>query len=462
MKDLQGQNLPNMDENSGIEHITSRMKKSTDISVEPVKQINTKSMTVNSAIDLEDSELIANKSSFAKDEILSREAISVDASELDLTALERGNSQSIKFAKLITFLTDQGVRFNTFNHKPCMMNGMDLDDRLFNTLYINASKIIKGIAQSDLKAVIKSQYIDECNPVRDKFLEWSLLKSDTELDKFLRCLEFEAEDDGEFISKLIIKWLMQFPAMAIDDVYPRLVLALIGPSHIGKTTLLRKLFPEVLSEYYAESELNREKDSLILLSEKLFLNLDEFGGIAKLRPELFKFLVSSDKFNERLPYGHFNQKLIRRAVLSGTSNDKYIINDNHAKNSRIIPCLLSGINKDLFNTIDTTLLMAEVTNLYLDQGPDGIRLTVDEVERLAEFSEDFRIFSLDHDILGEYLGPGENFQTSKEIIDYLDEKLGNRFSTKSLKSVCIELNIKYKRDRIGKAQPRGYLVEYLK
>ena len=84
-------------------------------------------------------------------------------------------------------------------------------------------------------------------------------------------------------------------------------MVLIGPSHIGKTYFFRHVLPEPLNRYYADSNLSQGKDSKLLLSEKLIVNNDEFGGIVRMKEvEEFKFMASAEYFNERRSYGRKN------------------------------------------------------------------------------------------------------------------------------------------------------------
>ena len=366
------------------------------------------------------------------------------------------------YALEIDYVTNMGVFYNQFTQRTSLRNEGDLDERIFNTIYMVAKKDFPGISKPLLDTIVNSEFLPKFNPVKELFESFETMKADNSLNRFLSCLTHEEGIDRQFIDELITKWLMQFPAMAIDDVYPRLALVMIGPSHIGKTTFLRNLLPDELNKLYVENELNQGKDSNFLLSENLLVNIDEFGGLAIGDPRLFKNIQSSESFKERRPYGTYSQDLIRRAIISGTSNSMEILNDHSTENTRVIPCLLRDIDREKYNSVDKRLLMAEITQLYLNGGPDCIRLTLEERRKLGEYSKGFEVHSIEHDVIGEYLAPGDDFKSTKDILDYLNRHLGKAPSMKVLRGVLTELGITRTRKYINKVQFRGYLVKFLK
>lgn len=373
------------------------------------------------------------------------------------------SSDSIFLENLIAFIRSQGFRKNEFVNRVVNSEGQLLDDDQLATINIEARKHLgKSVMRVDVKDILNGNFLPRFNPVNELFLEWSLLPENNEMEKFVNCFHFQKNVSGAFISKLMIKWMMQFPAMALDNIHPRLVLVLIGPSHIGKSTLFRDLLPTPLKPYYAESNLKRGKDSMILMSEKFLINIDEFGGLAERNPDEFKSIVSAQDFNERAVYGSNNRQFIKRTILCGTSNTKQIIRDTTALNTRIIPCPLESIDWDTLNSINRTFLMADITHKYLKSGQDesSIRLSKEEISELGEYSKKFIEQSIEMDCISDFVIPGETFVLAIDVLKHLRIKTAHMFSYKSMANVLSKLGIESDKIRIkGYENARhGYYV----
>src|SRR5690606_27221973 len=126
-----------------------------------------------------------------------------------------------------------------------------------------------------------------------------------------------------------------------------------GGQRVGKTKFFRNILPDELMDFYAESKLDDGKDSEILMTRKLIILDDEFGGKSKQDAKRLKELSSKQWFNVRRPYGRTSEDIKRIAVLCGTSNDDEVINDPTG-NRRIIPVNINNIDHDKMSEIDMT------------------------------------------------------------------------------------------------------------
>ena len=90
---------------------------------------------------------------------------------------------------------------------------------------------------------------------------------------------------------------------------------------------LGRLLPAELKSLYAESKLDAGKDDEILMTQKILIVDDEFGGKSKQEEKRFKEITSKQIFNLREPYGRVNVDLNRLATLGGSTNDTGILND---------------------------------------------------------------------------------------------------------------------------------------
>ncbi len=153
-------------------------------------------------------------------------------------------------------------------------------------------------------------------------------------------------------------------------------MVLVGGQGTGKTEFFRRLLPKELKKYHADSKLDNGKDDELLMTEKLLISDDEFGGKNKTEGKRFKELTSRDTFDLRKAYDRQNRTYKRLAVLCGTSNELDILTDDSG-NRRTIPIEISAkIDRDIYNSIDKKALLLEVYHLY----KSGERHTLEDDE----------------------------------------------------------------------------------
>ncbi len=378
-----------------------------------------------------------------------------------ITAKIGDQKTAAKFDFVMEFLKSKGIRYNEFTNKVELKNGDEFSDRTLNSIYAELQQIGMSVSQDYIHSLVKSDFIPSYNPLKDFLAYCEKLEYSDELDRFLACFKIHSKDSEheKSIKSLILKWLLQIPAVVLDDEIPRLMLVLIGESNIGKTHLFRHFLPEELKSYYAESALNREKDSLILMGEKLLVNNDEFGGLMTLNEwEHFKFLASAEHFYERPPYGRSTIKMRRKAILSGTSNKFAIINDHTTNNTRIIPIEISGIDQDLFNCIDKCKLMSALVHEYKMKGKESIRLSSEECLLLADHSTDYQTVNLEREVILQYFEPGNEFMSTAKILGILKSHTSVQLIPGKIAHQLKQLGFESTRRRIGDKQVRGWLV----
>ena len=116
---------------------------------------------------------------------------------------------------------------------------------------------------------------------------------------------------------------------------------LIGPEDIGKSALLRNLFPTAeqphwFSDSYAMHELNAQQRIESTLGA-VVVELSEMNGLRKAELERVKGDLTRTTDKTRFPYARSVSDLPRRFTFVGTSNSETVLpNDLHG-NSRFIP-----------------------------------------------------------------------------------------------------------------------------
>ena len=264
---------------------------------------------------------------------------------------------------LKAFLSEYNILFNTIT-RHIEINGVIIDDRMYNSLYIKSKEVVSDKTTKDLLfSIIESDFTKEYNPFLKFFDKNKHLKPVGLVDELLSCIKYKADLDGMHVTNYLDvfghKWLLSVVASMLGT-HSVMILVLTGGQYEGKTNFFRNLFPEELQAYYAESKLDgKPEDDAALMCKKAIIMDDEFGGKSKQEAKKLKDLSSKDKFSIRKPYGKFHEDLKRIAVLCGTSNEDEIINDPTG-NRRVIPVNVLSIDHEKYSLIDKTALWMEL------------------------------------------------------------------------------------------------------
>jgi len=280
--------------------------------------------------------------------------------------------------------------------------GRVLDDRLFSTLYLKAKKHFdasfkKGVSRELAMTIIESEQTPAYNP----FLAYLERIEGTHgegghIDALIDCLSFVDAEKAEFCRRLVRKWLVGIAAAMMGD-HSVLCLVFSGAQGIGKTRFFRELLPDSLSSYYCEDKLKEGKDSMILLSRKLIICDDEWGGKSKKDVEAMKEILSKTFVTHRVPYGQFEQDMKRTAVFCGTTNRVDLLSDDSG-NRRVLPVEISGVDFAGMAAINRDALFSELLQVY-QADPQGWHLGGDVVQLKEMTDGTFDVPSREVDIL---------------------------------------------------------------
>lgn len=298
-------------------------------------------------------------------------------------------------------------------------NGSDVNKARINSIYLRARMFFntKDITKDLCESFIFSDFITNFNPITE-YIEKNLHRKSS---GNISMLAESIRSDTPMKEVFIRKWVLSLIA-AYDGHPVRSVLALVGGQNSGKTEWFRRLLPNPLKKYYAESKLDAGKDDDILMCQKLIVMDDEMGGKSKQDEKRFKELTSKAVFSLRAPYGAHNEDFKRLAVLCGTSNDPEVINDPTG-NTRILPVEVLSINHELFNSIDKDELFMEAYRAY--EAGEEWRLTKDELLDLESVGHNFESTSTERELILKFFAPAvpgkySEWLTTTEIKDVLE------------------------------------------
>lgn len=310
----------------------------------------------------------------------------------------------------------------------------EVEKERINSIYLRARMFFnnKEVTKHLVESYIFSDFIPEYNPITDYFNKNKHRKSKGNIDTLIKSIRSDTEMKAIFIRKWVISIIASYDGNAV-----RSVLALTGGQNTGKTQWFRRLLPDGLKKYYAESKLDAGKDDDLLMCQKLIIMDDEMGGKSRNDEKRFKELTSKSIFSLRAPYGAGNMDYKRLALLCGTSNPDNIINDPTG-NTRILPIKVDSIDHELYNSINKDELIMEAYNAYYSG--EEWELNKEELKRLDELSSDFEGTPFERELILSFFGkpePGQytEFLTATEIKDIIESNTKqkimnmNRFGT---------------------------------
>lgn len=316
-------------------------------------------------------------------------------------------------ADLKVFLDSHKLMFNeiTRNYE---IEGESMIDRDHNSLYIKAlEQVDNRISDKLMRKLIESEHTKSYHPFVQFFDSHKHLRPSGNYKKLLECISYEQKyvsDQGEeslinnYLEYFLEKWLLGIIS-SMHGTYSLLVLVFTGGQGTGKTEFFRRLLPDELKHYYAESDLDSGKDDEILMTKKIIVMDDEYGGKSKQDAKKIKKISSKQTFTVRRPYGHVSEDLMRLAVLCGTSNEEEILNDPTG-NRRIIPVNVTGFDLDKFDEISKVDLFMELFFKWRETGNQWM-LTKSDIAVLKNSTKQHEQPSAENEIVLEYFSPAE-------------------------------------------------------
>lgn len=301
---------------------------------------------------------------------------------------------------------------------------------------------------SDLKCLLNSDFVNVYNPIADYFNNLPKWDGKDYIKELSNTVESTNQVDFEWAFK---KWIVATVACALyDNVSNQTVLILTGRQGIGKTTWLKSIVPEPLKEYFFSGNINpNNKDTTLLLSEKLIINLDELVSLNKKQIESLKELITKDIISERRAYGEFTENYVRRASFVGSSNHNEILMDVTG-NRRFLCFEVNSFERN--HNINIDKVFSQV--MHLLNTDFKYYFDLEDINRLEKNNEMFVQSSEENDWIEELFSlpendAEENYLNATEIIELI----------KKAKKIFRNINVQ----EVGKLMTsKGYRIKKIK
>jgi predicted P-loop ATPase len=343
--------------------------------------------------------------------------------------------------------------------------GVAMKTRDLNSCYID-TKIALGdinVFRGDFDSILFSDRTPIYNPIIEfiKENEDAVIEEDLIL-KLSKTFKVDSEDEGFYNHLFVKKWFIGMVGTALKRGVSPLALVLCGDVHgTGKTEWYRRLLPNDLKSLYAESKLDAGKDDEILMTQKILIMDDEFGGKSKKDEKRFKEITSKKIFNLREPYGKANVDLERLATLCGTTNELAVLSDPTG-NRRLLPILIKSINHSLYNSIDKDLLFIQAYR-EIEKGFD-YNLTKEEIKLLNDSTSEFEQVDNLEELFQLYFSDDASYGnveylTNTEILSRVQNISNMKIGTsKRLGQIMKKLGFNQVRKKVNGATKRVYKV----
>ena len=277
------------------------------------------------------------------------------------------------------------------------------------------------ISQSDLGALLRSDFVEIYNPFKDYFenlTEWF-----SGIDYIAQLAEYVVTDDKNRFYYHLKKMLVRTVACALkDDVFNKQAFVLVGYSqNSGKSTFCRFLCPPELDKYFTET-FSADKDGLISLAENLFINLDELASLSKYDINQLKSAFSKDKIKIRRPFEKRATTSPRRASFLGSTNKAEFLTDETGS-VRWLCFEVLEIDWRYKKEIEINDVWAQAYTLY--KSGFSYNLTTEDIRENDKNNRKFQVVSGEAEKISQMFEPGtekenDGFKTAFEIATQLN------------------------------------------
>jgi predicted P-loop ATPase len=346
-------------------------------------------------------------------------------------------------------------------------SGVSLTDNEYNSIYIDLKYNRYSINKNDTLSLINSNRIPSYNPFVRFVENNSHYSSNGHILKLCETIQTPTGINikPEFVQIFVSKWLVGMVASAFGRYVNPLLLVLCGGQNNGKTEWFRRLLPDELKPYLAESKLDDGKDSEILMTDKLLILDDEYGGKSKRDSKKLKELISKDYVTVRPAYARTAERLPRIATLGGTSNEFDVLSDITG-NRRVIPIKVIDIDKPAYNKIDKVALFMEIYRTFRDwESGRSWELTKDEILLLNMATTEFEEVSVEREMILKYFripkvgesGISEFFQTS-EVAEHIQGCNNMRLNVRRIGAELRALGLERVNGKGENRKMKGYFL----
>ncbi len=323
------------------------------------------------------------------------------------------------------FLKYLDIRYNVVRERREIRDGevyRTMKESDENSIYIRMLKSDIKISQQTFKALIDSISFPLYHPFTEYYI--SLPKWEGKTD-FIESLARTIKTTNQpYFEKCLRKFLVGVVAASVDGKANHQVLVLQGSQGSGKTTWLSKLLPERLDGYgYLGGVQPSNRDSLMLLADSMFINMDELENLNKTELNGLKSFITSPEVKIRKWYGKYHETYPRRASFVASINTSEFLRDTTG-DRRFLCFEVNDVNYN--HDIDMDLVYSQAYALY----KSGYKFYFDseDIEEINQNNEQFRHQAPEEELIITYYrvpNDGDSIErmNATQIIEDLNMKI---------------------------------------
>ena len=261
-----------------------------------------------------------------------------------------------------------------------------MDEREYNTVYLETQLARINVSRVNLKAIINSSFSPEYNPFVSYFE--GLPKWDG-VDHITKLADMVTTTNQEVWRTSLLKWLVGLVACATQDkaVNQHALMLYSSGQGIGKSSWVQRLLPPELADYQRIGMVEpKNKDHAMLLSTHLLINIDEFDGVKRSDLAALKRIITLDSVNERKAYAADTKMMVRRASFIASTNNQKCLQDMEGNRRFLLSTVLSV---DLTQEINYNGVYAQAYHLL--KSNYRYWYTGEEIVEINTRNEDYRM-----------------------------------------------------------------------
>lgn len=274
-------------------------------------------------------------------------------------------------------------------------NWSAVDDRAESTFWrqLKNTKGCEKITQGIIHTLLQSDFCPKHNPFKDYF---SSLPAWDGTDYIGQVAERVPVKNQAYFRLCFQKWLVAMVASALEEkTINHTVILLCGAQGCGKTTFASRILPPALRSYFTSARIDpSNKDTLIQLSNKLVINMDELESLSPRKQDELKELITKTEIDVRQAYRMNAKKYVRRASFIASVNNRDILSDTSG--SRRFLCFSVEGHIDYETPIHYAGLYAQIYHLF--NSGFNYWFNEKEIEELEKNNDAFRVRSTEEEL----------------------------------------------------------------
>ena len=210
------------------------------------------------------------------------------------------------------------------------MKWMPVDDRVLNTMTVQATMEGIDVRDKDVKRIVMSTMITEYDAVKEflsnKHVTWD--RKTDHIGMLARRVKCDVPQWVSWFKKWFLNMVAQWLQMNNEHGNSTVPLLISGQGY-NKSTFCRMILPEELRKYYNDNLQPSNKGQMLsALHQYLLVNLDEFNQISpRLQEGFVKNMLQLVSVKGRRTYGKNEEEFRRTASFMATTNETSVLVD---------------------------------------------------------------------------------------------------------------------------------------